>query len=170
VKTCTFSLAWLSTFASLCLLLISTAVWTQTKESNAKIRGKSPEVQKLYDEIANADRVLFDAFNKRDLETIKSLFSHDLEFYHDTNGLVSYQQTIDNLKKLFDRNLGLKRELVKDSLEVYPVKDYGAIATGTHVFSHFENGKEDRGTFKFVNIWRKKDGTWKVARVISFDH
>jgi ketosteroid isomerase-like protein len=166
----TSSLTWLSTFALHCMLLMPAAVWTQTKESNAKIKGKSPQAQKLFDEIAEADRVLFDAFNKRDLEKLKSLFTHDLEFYHDTNGLVSYQQTIENLKKLFEQNLGLKRELVKGSLEVYPVKDYGAIATGTHVFSHFENGKEDRGTFKFVNIWRKTDGTWKVARVISFDH
>jgi hypothetical protein len=64
----------------------------------------------------------------------------------------------------------LRRDLVKGSLEVYPVKDYGAIETCLHKFCHVENGKDDCGTFKNVMVWQKKDGQWKVTRVISYDH
>ena len=169
VNVRTFSLAFLLVLAVLSFLVPS-SVWTQTKEANTQFKRKSPAAQKLYDEIAHMDRVLFDAFNARDLDKIKTLFTEDLEFYHDKGGLDSYKQSIDKIKNLFEQNNGLKRELVKGSLEVYPIKDYGAIEIGAHVFSHVENGKEVRGTFQFVNIWRKKDGGWKVARVISYDH
>jgi hypothetical protein len=131
---------------------------------------KPPTSQRLFDEISHMDSVLFDAFNARNLDKIKTLFTEDLEFYHDKGGLDSYQQSMEKIKKLFDQNNGMRRELVKGSLEVYPIKDYGAIEIGAHVFSHVENGKEVRGTFQFVNIWRKKDGGWKVSRVISYDH
>ena len=50
----------------------------------------------------------------------------------------------------------LIRQLVPGSLEVYPIKDYGAIETGRHTFTHTENGKPQVGTFKFMQIWQKK--------------
>jgi ketosteroid isomerase-like protein len=145
-------------------------VWSQAKEANTRSDRKPNVSQKLYDEIARMDSVLFDAFNASDLEKLRTLFAEDLEFYHDKGGLDSYQQTIEKIKELFDKNNGMKRELIKGSLEVYPIKDYGAIEIGSHSFSHVENGKKIRGTFKFVLIWRKKDGGWKVSRVISYDH
>jgi hypothetical protein len=115
---------------------------------------------------------MFDAFNAQDLEKLKSTFSDSLEFYHDKGGLADYNQTIENSKNLFERNksTGLRRDLVKGSMEVYPIKDYGAVETGLHTFCHDENGKQDCGTFKFVHVWQKKDGQWKVTRVISYDH
>ena len=126
----------------------------------------------LYDEIAHMDSVMFDAFNEHDLEKLKSVFSEDLEFYHDKGGLTGYAQTMENFKKLFDNNktTGLRRDLVKGSLEVYPIKDYGAIETCLHRFCHLENGKNDCGTFKNVMVWQLKNGQWKVTRVISYDH
>ena len=126
----------------------------------------------LYDEIAHMDSVMFAAFNAHDLEKLKSVFSEDLEFYHDKGGLAGYAQTIEKFKKLFDNNktTGLRRDLVKGSLEVYPIKDYGAIETCLHRFCHLENGKNDCGTFKNVMVWQLKDGQWKVKRVISYDH
>jgi ketosteroid isomerase-like protein len=164
----TFSLALLLALAGFIFFLAPNSVWTQAKEEKSK--RKAPVSQKLYDEIAHMDRVLFDAFNARDLQRIKTLFAEDLEFYHDKGGLDSYEQTIEKIKKLFDQNNGLRRELVKESLEVYPIKDYGAVEIGIHSFIHLENGKEDRGTFKFVMLWRNKDGGWKISRVISYDH
>lgn len=126
--------------------------------------------KELYAEIAHMDSVLFNAFNGRDLETLKKIFSPDLEFYHDLGGLTNYDQNIANSKILFDRNNGLHRTLVPGSLEVHPIKDYGAIQIGRHRFCHPENGKEDCGTFKFVHIWQKKNNEWKLTRVISYDH
>ena len=58
----------------------------------------------------------------------------------------------------------------KETLEVYPIKDYGAIETGTHRFCHTEEGKEICGTFKFLHIWQKEGTTWKVTRVVSYGH
>jgi ketosteroid isomerase-like protein len=166
----TISLPFLLAFLGVIFFHVPYFVWSQAKEANTRSDRKPPASQKLYDEIARMDSVLFDAFNTSDLEKLKKLFAEDLEFYHDKDGLDSYQRTIEKIKALFDKNNGMKRELVKGSLEVYPVKDYGAIEIGAHSFSHVENGKEIRGTFKFVLIWRKKDGGWKVSRVISYDH
>ena len=124
----------------------------------------------LYKEIAHMDSVLFNAFNTRDIELFKTLFTEDLEFYHDKGGLTNYEYTINSLKRTAELNNHLKRELVKGSLEVYPVPGYGAMQIGAHTFCHLENGKNDCGTFKFVHIWQKKNGQWKITRVISYDH
>ncbi len=126
----------------------------------------------LYDEIAYMDSVLFAAFNAHDPEKLQSVFSEDLEFYHDKGGLAGYAQTMENFKKLFSTNktTGLRRDLVKGSLEVYPIKDYGAIEICLHRFCHLENGKNDCGTFKNTMVWQLKNGQWKVTRVISYDH
>jgi len=124
----------------------------------------------LYKEIARMDSAVFNAFNARDVEKFKSLFTEDLEFYHDKSGLTNYEHTINFMKEVAKNNNGLRRDLVKGSLEVYPVPGYGAMEIGVHTFCHLENGKQDCGTFKFVHIWQKKNGEWKIARVVSFDH
>ena len=124
----------------------------------------------LYREIAHMDSVLFNAFNSRDMEKFKTLFTEDLEFYHDKGGLTDYKYTIESFKNTIIRNDGLRRDLVKGSLEVYHVKDYGAVQIGTHTFCHVENGKQDCGTFKFVYVWKKIGSEWKISRVISYDH
>lgn len=124
----------------------------------------------LYDEIAQLDRAMFDAFNAHDADKLMSFFSEDLEFYHDKDGLVSWQQANQAFRAIFARNDGLRRELVPGSLEVYPLGTYGAVEIGAHRFCHVENGKDDCGTFKFIQVWRKKDGRWKVTREISYDH
>lgn len=131
-----------------------------------------PVSAELYAEIAHMDSIMFDAFNAQDLDKLKTTFSEDLEFYHDKGGLASYAQSMENFKNLFDKNkmTGLKRTLVEGSMEVYPIKNYGAIETCLHRFCHKENGKDDCGTFKNVMVWQKKDGQWKVTRVISYDH
>ena len=134
----------------------------QTKDSLAN--------QDLYKEIAHMDSILFNAFNIRDVETFKTLFTEDLEFYHDKGGLTNYEYTMDFMKTTAKTNNQLKRELVKGSLEVYPIPGYGAMEIGAHTFCHLENGKQDCGTFKFVHIWQKKDGKWKISRVVSYDH
>jgi hypothetical protein len=65
---------------------------------------------------------------------------------------------------------GLKRELVKSSLEVYALKGFGAIEVGVRKFTHIENGKEEVGLLKFTEVWQNKDGEWKMTRVISYNH
>ena len=114
--------------------------------------------------------ILFIAFNSRDIEKLKSLFSKDLEFYHDKDGLTSYTQTIESFIKMAAKKNDLKRELLPGSLEVYPLKDFGAMQVGVHRFCHTEKGKADCGTFKFMHIWKQEKGEWKISRVISYGH
>src|SRR5688500_2369617 len=109
--------------ASIFFILIAMA-----NSSNAQPR-KSGD---LFNEIAYMDSVLFNALNSRDMETFKPLFTTDLEFYHDKGGLTDYNYTIQSLKNVTAQNNGLRRELIKGSLEVYPIKDYGAIQIGAH--------------------------------------
>ncbi len=124
----------------------------------------------LFNEIAHMDSVLFDAFNTQNMEKFKPLFTQDLEWYQDNGGLIPYKTVFENFGNTFKKDFKLTRELVKGTLEVHPIKDYGAIEMGTHQFHHIENGKEETGTFKFVMIWRKTGDLWQISRVISYDH
>ena len=151
-------------------VLILFIVVAMTGVINAQSKKDTVASQALYKEIAHMDSVLFNAYNTQDIATLKTVFDIDLEFYHDLGGLSNYTQNIEALNTLFGRNLGLRRELVAGSLEVYPIKDYGAIQTGEHQFCHEENGKQDCGIFKFVQVWQKKNGDWKLTRVVSYGH
>lgn len=124
----------------------------------------------LYRKIESLDSAVFRAFNTCDIETLKSMFTHDLEFYHDKDGLTGYDHTVKAIKLNCDRKLGLVRTLVPGSMEVYPIGDYGAVQIAAHRFCHMENGKEDCGTFKFVHVWKNDNGNWKISRVVSYDH
>jgi hypothetical protein len=126
--------------------------------------------RELYQTIARMDSILFNAFNSRDIVKFGSFFTKDLEFFHDKGGLTDYEYTMNFMKDVAKNNNGLTRQLVKGSLEVYPIPGYGAIETGAHTFCHAENGKQDCGTFKFLHVWQKKDGAWKISRVVSYGH
>jgi hypothetical protein len=116
----------------------------------------------LYDELARLDSLLFDAFFvKCDAQMTNSFFTDDLEFYHDLTGLKSGQTARDSFRQC-PRDNGGTRMLVPGSMRVYPIKDYGAIQIGVHRFGQTEA--------KFVHLWRKKNGEWKITRVLSFDH
>jgi Domain of unknown function (DUF4440) len=130
----------------------------------------APTPQQLYNEIAMMDSVIFSYFNTQQLDKFKALFTEDLEWFQDNDGLIPRKKVFENFKATFIKPWKLIRQLVPGSLEVHPLKGYGAIEVGMHEFRHIENGKEELGTFKFLMIWRKKDGLWKIARVVSYDH
>ncbi|HEY6414214.1 MAG TPA: nuclear transport factor 2 family protein [Edaphobacter sp.] len=116
------------------------------------------------------DTQLFNAYNTCDIDTLGSMVADDLEFYHDKTGLAVGKK---NFTDAIKNNICGKvtRELVKGSLEVYPLKGYGAVEIGVHRFHH--PGTQDHGVVgeaKFVHLWQYKDGAWKVTRVISYDH
>lgn len=137
---------------------------------HAQKNARSPENKKLYAEILHMDSVLFNAFNIRDLNTMKNVFGTNLELYQDNDGVKDYTQTMKDFGSMFARDYVLTRTLVPGSMEVYPIKNFGAIQTGSHEFSHVENGKPEKGIFKFVHIWKKDGAEWKLTRVITFDH
>ena len=154
------------------LILVAVACSDSPTEKKETTKEYTPVSAELFAEIAYMDSVMFDAFNTHDLDKLMSTFDSSLEFYHDQGGLTNYEQNKINFVNAFERNktTGLRRDIVPGSMEVYPIKDYGAIETGLHRFCHEENGKQDCGIFKFLHIWQKKNGQWKVTRVASYDH
>jgi hypothetical protein len=124
----------------------------------------------LYNEIAQVDSLQFDAFNTRNLDHLMYYFDSSLELYQDNTGVRNYDQTRQAFGGLFKMNYVLTRKLVPGSMEVYPIKDYGAIETGQHTFSHVENGQLQVNTYKFMQIWQKKDAVWRVTREITYGH
>ena len=121
-------------------------------------------------EISTQDARLTAAFDAHDLPALMALFTDDLEFFHDTGGLQHFAEVKAGFGGLFGQNNGIRRELVPGSLQVYPIKNYGAIELGSHRFCHVEHGKQDCGTFAFVHVWRKSEAGWKIARVVSYGH
>lgn len=133
-------------------------------------RGAGPD-DDLFRTIASLDREVFDAVNGCDLQKVAAFFTEDLEFYHDDGGLVhrSREGFLDSVKS----NLcgKVRRELVAGSTEVYPMRGYGAVQMGVHRFHHpGREATDPPGEAKFVHLWQHKDGAWRIARVISYDH
>ncbi|RXS93505.1 nuclear transport factor 2 family protein [Silvibacterium dinghuense] len=123
----------------------------------------------LFQTIQSLDTKLFDAYNHCDLETLGAMVSDDLEFYHDQTGLsVGKAPFLAAIKQNICGKV--QRELLKDTLEVYPLKNYGAVELGIHRFSHPGHPENGPGDARFITLWQNKDGQWKVTRVISYDH
>jgi hypothetical protein len=128
---------------------------------------ESPRSERLYDELAAMDRELFDvAFVACDQAKFRSLFTEGAEFYHDRDG-ARYGDDVTRLNGC-PRDEGVKRALVEGSLEVYPIKDFGAVQVGRHIFTKV--GEEGATIAQFVHLWKHSDGQWRLARVLSFDH
>ena len=125
----------------------------------------------LYKEIAMQDSLMFAAFNTQNMAAFKTFFATDLEWFQDNGGLIGYDTVFINFASTFKKDYKLTRTLVKNSLEVHPIKNYGAIEIGTHQFRHIENGREEVGTFKFLMIWKRQPaGNWQITKVVSYDH
>jgi len=122
----------------------------------------------LFTTIQSLDTKLFDAYNHCDLTTLGTMVSDDLEFYHDQTGLsVGKEPFLAAIKQNICGKV--QRELLSGTLEVYPLKGYGAVEIGIHRFHHPENA-ENVGDAKFVTLWQNKDVVWKVTPVISYNH
>ena len=92
---------------------------------------KQPDA--LFETIKSLDAKLFDAYNHCNLETLGSMVSDDLEFYHDQTGLMVGKAPF--LAAIKQNICGkVQRTLLEDTLEVYPLKGYGAVEIGIHRF------------------------------------
>jgi len=152
-------------------MLVSACVTTATNKKD-QLNNSSLIDKELYDTIARMDSIFFHSFNSRNIDKIITLLSENLEFYHDLGGVTNYDQNIDAFKKTFENERKVRRELVTGSLEVYPIKDYGAVETGLHRFFATEKGQQEKlsSEARFVHVWQKKDGEWKITRIISYGH
>lgn len=142
-------------------MLFTTVSMAQTKLPDSEAE--------LYRQIAHEDSILFEAYNTCNLEKFATYFTEDVEFYHDKGGLsTSKKELIEALRNNICGKV--RRELVKGSLEVYPINNYGAVEIGNHRFYSKQDGKDVVGIAKFVHLWQLQPDGWKVMRVISFDH
>lgn len=126
-----------------------------------------PDDAALYNTIVQQDSIYFDAYNKCKMDIQTAMYDTDIEFYHDKGGLMTSKK---DLLEAIKKNICGKvtRELVPGSIEVYPIKDYGAIEMGLHKF-HNNQEKENSPSHagKFIIIWQLKDKEWKIKRVVS---
>ncbi len=150
---------------TLTLFLLCSFLFTQAQEKKV-----APTSLELFSTIKRMDSLLFLAFNTQNLTALKSYFTNDLEWFQDNGGLIKYTTVFKNFGTMFKNKNKLTRQLIEGSLEVHPIKNYGAIEIGTHQFKHIENGKEEVGTFKFLMIWKLQNKVWKISRVVSYDH
>jgi len=129
----------------------------------------------LYQEISHLDTQVFEAYNACNLLAFEKYFVEDLEFYHDRTGLILSRKTmITNLSSVLcsDSALRIRRELISESLKVYPLENFGAIQIGEHYYYHSLDGLDEKKVevAKFTHIWKKENDEWKISRVMSYDH
>lgn len=140
---------------------------------SVKESSKKQQHDKLFLEIEKADSLVFAAFNTCDTINYRQYFKNDLEFYHDLGGLtIGIDNEMKSIREMCARGNHIRRELMKETLEVHPLKGYGAVEIGVHRFYHTNKGQSETlsGEYKFVQVWQFADGLWKIARVISYGH
>ncbi len=124
------------------------------------------ESMSLSDSIVMMDNRWEDAYNNCKLDVMEEIISEDLEFYHDQGGLMtSKKKLIEALKNNICGKV--TRELKEGSIEVYPINGYGAVEMGMHGFRNSNEPKSTMHYAKFVHLWKRENGKWKITRVIS---
>jgi len=148
------------------LLFLTISLFAQTESS-------------LETTIRHEDSLFWDAYNRCDVEKMSEFFWPDVEFYHDKAGLIAgLSPFTDALKNGLcgNANSHLRREAIPETVKVYPLEKngavYGAVLSGEHYFYVNDKGKPEYrdGMAKFFHVWLLKDGKWKMARVVSYDH
>lgn len=128
-----------------------------------KYKPVDPELHKT---IVQLDQKYFDAYNNCDMKTQRDLYSDDLEFFHDKGGLATSKEGI--LTSIEQNICGkVTRTLIKGSIEVYPINNYGAIEIGYHKFFNKEEPNEKSIPSKFIVVWKQEGDQWKITKVIS---
>lgn len=119
-------------------------------------------------EIGALDARVFEAYNSCALDRFAEFFDPGVAFYHDTGGATFDRETvIANTRKYICGKV--RRELIATTFHVYPIKDFGAIEEGEHRFCELATGRCE-GIAKFVMVWAKQDGHWRITNVLSYGH
>lgn len=137
-----------------------------------EISGLDPQ-DPLFQQVSSLDSGLFASFNhcdsKAELERHAGYLDEKLEFYHDNGGVTWTRQ--DYMANT-ERNVcgRFQRRLVEGSLQVFPIKDYGAIEQGVHKFCNI-GSDECFGEALFLITWHRLDsGEWQATRIFSYGH
>lgn len=122
-----------------------------------------PIIQK---EIEIMDYEFFQAYNTCNIEKQAEIYDDNLEFFHDKDGLMtSKKEILEGTQKNICGKV--TRILIPNSIEVYPIKDYGAVEIGYHRFYNNQEPDAPSRASKFIIIWKKVTNSWKISKVIS---
>jgi hypothetical protein len=157
----------LLTFLLVFILIPENTFCSSLNNVTNQSEGYQPANYELYRTILILDSIFWDAYNTCNIELQTGFYSDSIEFYHDQAGLITSKESI--LKATKENICGkINRELVKGSIEVYPIQGFGAVEIGMH---RFVNINADEGTpeltGKFVFVWQLEIDEWKICRVIS---
>lgn len=152
------------------ILILITFLLCACAVANDSVNSNSQE--NLDADMLLLDTQLFSSFNKCDVsaELLKhaAMFSETVEFYHDNGGVTWNRDTmIKNTKLNVCGNF--YRELLPESFKAFPIKDFGAITQGTHIFCSFET-KVCEGKADFTMVWQFTPTQKIVTRVLSYGH
>lgn len=144
------------------VIILSLSSKGQTKDQAPAYK---PESQALYDSIVRMDSTWEDSYNNCKMDVQEQIISDDLEFYHDRGGVMTSKKLL--IEALKNNVCGkVTRELLKGSIEVYPINNYGAVEMGYHRFKN-KIEKSTSQYARFVHIWHNENGQWKITRAIS---
>ena len=139
---------------------------SEKKEALDEIKSYKPIDIALQHKIEELDSIFFTAYNTCDLDQQSELISEDIEFFHDKGGLSTSKSDIMEAMK---NNICGKvtRELIKGSIEVYPILNYGAVQIGYHKFFNNQEPDAISNPSKFITIWKNENDTWQMSRIVS---
>ncbi len=130
--------------------------------------------------IFEQDSLLFDAiFNKHDAAYLQKVLSPDFEFYHDKGGLThtTSEEFIKDFERIWKKQEAgeknwQRRELLKETLEVNTLNNYGVLQMADHIFYETDaNGVETlMDNAKIIHLWKETNEGWKLTRIVSYDH
>lgn len=157
------------TIAGLLIMITIASLITScatTGQNSKQPESYQPENKELYNTISRLDSVFWKAYNECDMNTQARLYSENIEFYHDQAGLINSRQMILDAT---EANIcgKIQRDIVKGTLEVYPLPGYGAVEIGMHTFRDLDNGGQPSRPGKFITIWQQKGSEWTITRVVS---
>lgn len=125
-----------------------------------------PKDIQLYHTIVAMDSVFFEAYNNCNMEKQAAVYSDSIEFFHDIGGLSTSKKEI--LASTKNNICGkVTRAVIPGSIEVYPIKNYGAVEMGYHKFFNSQEPNAESIPMRFIIIWKTENDNWKITKVIS---
>ncbi|WP_153798285.1 nuclear transport factor 2 family protein [Foetidibacter luteolus] len=162
------------------LILILVLLLVSQAKSKAQKTEVAPYTQELVNRFIAKDSSLFNAvFNTCDTKEIEAILARDFVYYQDKGyyehtAIQSLDQFIANIKKNFcDKATAkpkMRRELVKESIEVFTENKTTATQTGTQRFYVVADGQPDRlvEESKFSRVWQLQNGDWKMKKEVDY--
>lgn len=129
----------------------------------------------LADEIARASERYFTLhLDKCDPARFRAMLTPDFENFNDNNGFRGLKAHVARYRERCKaerdgRLVPLRRKLVPGSFRVFPLPGYGALEEGAQEFYQRDTGLS-AGKARYIQVWRKVHGQWRISRRISYDH